>query len=451
MIENEMQDINILSSEDVLKLMNDKIALLCDVIQKPSVYNRAILNYSNWDINYCLDQYYSNYDQFIKNVGLEDAIVDNIKSISKMNKNFTQKYKLNEKEYECFVCCTDQNIENFLCLSCGHAACRECWNNYISSQLDERNINVMKCLYNGCAMILQDDIILQLISNKNRQNLYKKAITELFVRSNKLLCWCPKPDCTFASRIKCGKIFTIKCNCAGEYCFNCKQDNHEPLSCDLIEKWNKIVKSDLQSSLWIDSNTKKCPNCKSSIEKVGGCVRVHCTLCGIGFCWICNKITNNHYHCNVASGINPLTQNKRNETRFSTYYTKYNDERNTLKTENKYDRILNQLQTKIYFKDYDIMNTAVYILKKCRRLISNSYVFVYFVMRNTDIDIFLLNLKDLEKSVKDLSTCLDHDINCKRYSRIHLLNKYNYCNKRRKVLLDHIKEGFSKNLWTLYD
>ena len=98
--------------------------------------------------------------------------------------------------------------------------------------------------------------------------------------------------CGRAIRVRTGfsqTIQPVRCDCGHSFCFKCGGEDHEPVQCDLLEKWmrrredrsirNWIEKCDDVSeremvrkwisltrqsdinSKWIQDNTKPCPRC----------------------------------------------------------------------------------------------------------------------------------------------------------------------------------------------
>lgn len=53
---------------------------------------------------------------------------------------------------------------------------------------------------------------------------------------------------------------------------------------------------------WLNSHTKRCPNCKHGIEKIGGCNTVKC-ICGTSFCYTCETTSSNICRCKSQSQI----------------------------------------------------------------------------------------------------------------------------------------------------
>lgn len=56
---------------------------------------------------------------------------------------------------------------------------------------------------------------------------------------------------------------------------------------------------------FIERMTKKCPKCKTPIQKNGGCNYMKCTRCGFEFCWLCGadwKTHGDHFSCNKYDG-----------------------------------------------------------------------------------------------------------------------------------------------------
>ena len=46
-------------------------------------------------------------------------------------------------------------------------------------------------------------------------------------------------------------------------------------------------KKEYLNDMWIKKNTKKCPDCKTDIEKNQGCMHMTCRNCRNEFCWMC--------------------------------------------------------------------------------------------------------------------------------------------------------------------
>lgn len=88
---------------------------------------------------------------------------------------------------------------------------------------------------------------------------------------NHSLRWCPSPGCTFAIRVNRLLAYRQNCTCKCGYtfCFNCGDENHDPIPCTLLKNW-KRNDNDLTVE-YLTKYTKSCPKCDSLIEKNGGC------------------------------------------------------------------------------------------------------------------------------------------------------------------------------------
>ena len=95
------------------------------------------------------------------------------------------------------------------------------------------------------------------------------------------------------------------------------QPPHPPINCDLLDKWierTKNNKGDLEAEMnakWLNANSKKCPKCRSAIEKTYGCNWMKCSSCQHGFCWLClgdeaahpGRAGNHALQCNNAADV----------------------------------------------------------------------------------------------------------------------------------------------------
>jgi len=54
------------------------------------------------------------------------------------------------------------------------------------------------------------------------------------------------------------------------------------------EEWKKVYDRELAMTIkWKEQNCRKCPECKTFINRDGGCSHMVCRLCKYQFCWIC--------------------------------------------------------------------------------------------------------------------------------------------------------------------
>lgn len=95
-----------------------------------------------------------------------------------------------------------------------------------------------------------------------------------FVQHNSMLRWCPAAGCSMAIRdngLLHGNRQNCECRCGHRCCFNCGNDYHDPIECDLYAKWKKDDND--ETAIYLHKNTRRCPNtkCNAPIEKNGGC------------------------------------------------------------------------------------------------------------------------------------------------------------------------------------
>lgn len=85
-----------------------------------------------------------------------------------------------------------------------------------------------------------------------------------------MLRWCPLPDCPTVIQVnpmlKLDYKQNCQCTCGHQFCFNCSEECHDPLPCNLISKWKEIDYENILRFAW---NTKNCPKCGVLVENVG--------------------------------------------------------------------------------------------------------------------------------------------------------------------------------------
>lgn len=83
----------------------------------------------------------------------------------------------------------------------------------------------------------------------------------------------------------------VDCGNAHFFCWECLGDAHAPCGCNQWQEWQmkiaEVKPEELQAScsgseeaanlLWLVTNSKPCPNCKSPIQKNEGCNHMKCS------------------------------------------------------------------------------------------------------------------------------------------------------------------------------
>ena len=194
-----------------------------------------------------------------------------------------------------------------------------------------------------------------------------------------------------------------------------------------------------------------------------------CRLCKYEFCWVCLGPWEPHgsswYNCgrfNEADGKaarDAEAQSRAQLERYLFFFKRFENHRNSIKLEGQLLESVDARMTEIQQADgytwieVQFLPKGVEVLRRCRAVLQHTYVFSYYLKHNTQCDIFLQNQKDLENTVEELSGLLEGSLPVETTAmlRAQVLDKADYCDKRRQVMLDHVYEGYDKDWWEYPD
>lgn len=457
--ESDEYPCEVLTPEEIVKHMVDCIKEVNTVVQIPATTTRILLNHFKWDKEKLMEKYYDDGDQESL---FRDAHVIN---------PFTQaaaKPKIRRSgPEECEICFSCYPSNSMTGLECGHRFCKACWREYLTTKIMEEGLGQsIACAAHQCDILVDDVTVMNLITEPRVKLKYQVLITNSFVECNRLLRWCPSADCKNAVKVQYVDSKPVKCRCGHIFCFECGENWHDPVLCHLLKKWIKKCDDDSETSNWIAANTKECPKCNVTIEKDGGCNHMVCKNqnCKYDFCWVCLGSWEPHgsswYNCNrydedEARAARDAQERLRSSlARYLHYYNRYMNHMQSLKFENKlYSSVKTKMeemqQHNMSWIEVQFLKKAVDILCLCRQTLMYTYVFAYYLCKNNQSMIFEDNQKDLESATEKLSEYLERDITSENLADIKqkVQDKYRYCEKRRKVLLDHVHEGYDKEWW----
>jgi len=442
------------------------------VVQIPATITRILLNHFKWDREKLMECYYDgDQDKLFSEAHVISPFKKTLGGGSSSARKRTTRASAAACSAEslCEICYLSIPQNMFTGLECGHKFCSQCWAEYLTTKImDEGMGQTIACAAHGCDILVDDQTVMELVTDPKVRLKYQHLITNSFVGCNRLLRWCPMPDCGHAVKVQYHDSKPVTCACGHIFCFACGENWHDPVRCKWLRKWIKKCDDDSETSNWIAANTRECPKCHATIEKDGGCNHMVCKRCKFDFCWVCLGPWEPHgsswYNCNRYDGDEAKkardAQGKSRAAlqRYLFYCNRYMNHMQSLKFENKlYASIKIKMeemqQHNMSWIEVQFLKKAVDVLCLCRQTLMYTYVFAFYLKKNNQSIIFEDNQKDLENATEQLSEYLEREITSEMLADIkqRVQDKYRYCESRRKVLLDHVHEGYEKELWEYYE
>jgi hypothetical protein len=189
----------------------------------------------------------------------------------------------------CLIC-MDTVVEPFH-LDCGHVYCTDCLRSYLVTSSESGRFPITciaetgeKSTCNGGIPII---IVRSILSADSLTALWRNAFLA-FIRSHpKQFQFCPTAMCNEVYRVTTNPDPSpSQCNsCLTFICTYCSCNYHVDKTC----RQNQDASEELFSIWRSNHDVRRCPGCKSAIERAAGCSHIICTSCGIHICWQCMK------------------------------------------------------------------------------------------------------------------------------------------------------------------
>ncbi|XP_037080478.1 E3 ubiquitin-protein ligase ariadne-1-like isoform X2 [Pollicipes pollicipes] len=453
----------VLSVEEIVEYMVAEINEVKEVVKLPRTTIRILLNHFRWDKGKLFERFYdTDQEQLFREAHVVSPFIKKTASNPKVN---SRRGAVTTEE--CEICLMVQPSSAMTGLECGHRFCAGCWAEYLTTKvMDEGMGQTISCAAHGCDILVDDRTVLRLVGEPRVLQRYQHLITNSFVECNRCLCWCPSPDCGYALRVPYPDVRPVTCKCGHRFCFACGEVWHDPVRCSRIKRWLKKCDDDSETFNWLSANTKECPKCSVTIEKDGGCNHMVCKNqnCRADFCWVCLGRWEPHgsswYSCNrydedeAKAARDAQERSRAALNRYLFYFNRYMNHMQSLKFENKLyasvkEKMEEMQQHNMSWIEVQFLKKAVDILCSCRQTLMYTYVFAYYLRKNNQSVIFEDNQKDLERCTEMLSEYLERDITQENLVDIKqkVQDKYRYCDSRRKVLLEHVHEGYERDWW----
>ncbi|XP_067685396.1 uncharacterized protein [Haliotis asinina] len=260
----------------LMKTLMNKYGIELEKLQKDFGLRSVVLNFKR---------------QIVKLVGSAEDIGKAVKVIDDISSKLLEGVKTSEEEElpDCCVCfCPIEPKELYRLQCCGHAYCLDCVRRQLETAVTGRDFPCV-CGHDGCGQ----PFVWKDLSNFVREgtfttaNLASASLSSFVSKNTKTFKYCLTPNCDMVYRVTSkGSVFRCP-DCSVRICTSCHIQYHDGLTCAM---YNSAKDDEGSLEAWLAAHaktTKKCPNCKTPIEKTEGCNNMHCKACKCSFCWLC--------------------------------------------------------------------------------------------------------------------------------------------------------------------
>ena len=321
-----MAEGKLVTEEEIIKTLKNEVDEVKNITGLSIAVVKILLDAYNWDSVTLLDYFYSNENIAFEKAGYRQPGIPTISE--------------NKPATECEICMKDLETSVWHHEDCGHVFCGNCWKEYLRQAITEEAKSLrIECPMYECSTLLDELFICKILAEHEiLLNKYWSLHATEYSKKKKTVSSCPRSDCQMFFMSTSRKEARVKCCCGQEYCFSCGNLYHFTVPCTLIENWDsKIFQKDDSQTGFMLLMTKKCPMCKTDIEKIGGCPKVACARCGERFCWICLTPMAQHTSCKEQSKAEDtrevevvLNTGISEEKRFMLFQRKFNEVKSTI-------------------------------------------------------------------------------------------------------------------------
>ncbi|GIX72467.1 ankyrin repeat and IBR domain-containing protein 1 [Caerostris extrusa] len=507
---------NGLRAQDLQEAKDQLLVETSDMFHVPLFTAEVLLRNYEWSRQSLLDAWMKDPIACCKEVGISppssalnfSPTKDALKTCCEQIQNEYQSNTLNspsrtvaiKEEVMCEICTENIIATDTVQVPCTHLFCKECWNVYLTAKIvDGETTNILCPTYN-CSYVVPIDVIEKLVSEDMVKRYFQFDI-KAFVESNPSMKWCPSPGCARAVKVPemektSDEIIalsfsvppslshSVDCGNGHYFCWECLGEAHAPCGCEKWREWHSKIAEikpqelkhtyseteQAENSLWMVTNSKPCPNCKSPIQRNEGCNHMKCIKCKYEFCWVCleswkkhSPTTGGYFRCNRHEAVRRAevkTEALINEAeernkhmqelkRFLQYYTRFKKHENSYRFEEPFVKIVQNKMNILAAAmatasaeqiDMTFLEDAVYELLRARRILCGTYVYGFYLEDNGyNKTIFEYLQSELEKEAEKLSDIIAHTYIQTPQSKI--IQMISNVKRKRLELLNTVHKG----------
>ncbi|XP_053210640.1 E3 ubiquitin-protein ligase RNF14-like [Panonychus citri] len=256
-------------------------------------------------------KYYDRRGRFIR---LGPGLIERMKRYDSTKR----KERFENSKIECGICFSSFFGIDTVAFGCDHYYCANCIKTYLETLIANGQVHSLVCPFDKCNNTVDPEMVKVLVGPDLYQK-YDSILLSSAIGNLGGIIYCPRinclkpiitehdpdieklvhcPYCDFAFCTSCKMTYHGVDPCKSfadedEKIFILREyDEAAPEKKKLMEKeygekflFQQLL--DFKNKNWLKDNSKQCPSCAYSIQKIDGCNKIHCFRCNCNFCWLC--------------------------------------------------------------------------------------------------------------------------------------------------------------------
>ncbi|CAH1800432.1 unnamed protein product [Owenia fusiformis] len=181
---------------------------------------------------------------------------------------------------------------------CGHPYCKDCIKTHISVMIKDRRFPI-QCIECEGPLVYKDFLNMLGRGTGQEEKFVQSAVSAYIAKHTDTVRHCLTPGCNSVYKVtKEGGVFQCP-ECNNVLCTTCHIiPYHSGMTCAMYQSMKTDPDYELQRYIDEDpENRKRCPKCRTLIEKNKGCNHVACSNCHSHLCWLCLEVCSSSTSC----------------------------------------------------------------------------------------------------------------------------------------------------------
>lgn len=211
----------VVNTDDLIGLMKSIIEEVNVIANLPVTVVRMLLTHFRWDKECLLERLFVSNEDDAREQLFKEARVHYPTALreaqSPTSKKLCVKFEADTLREDCLICYVDFPAKELISASCAHGFCDTCWRQYLTTKIsDEGILDCITCPAHECPVLVDDEMVLELVTDARIRQKYQRMIANNFVEFNKMLRWCPGSECTNVVKVRDilrAAYKSVKCQC----------------------------------------------------------------------------------------------------------------------------------------------------------------------------------------------------------------------------------------------